>query len=1097
LTIYLSEDAWNGNAEAVITINGTATGGILDVTAANASDSAEAFTFIGNFGPTPTVTLSFINDAYAGTPATDRNLYLDGFAYDGVTQLSDKLEESYDQTQTFELTSTPQVAERAAAFTGGIGVGVHLDYTNTSYGTFSLVQAALSYLGATDLRVPLPDAQTLPELQALGAAGYRFDMGTPANSTSATLAAQLAADNVLAPYIIAIEGPNEVNINPDWSWNGQSTLAAATAYQAALWQAVRADPSLSAVAVYAESVGGGTLAQAYQALGNLAPYATDGNMHVYFPNDLPPLSTLLYNISLAQASEAGMPLVITETNYATTPLDGGVNTAVQESYDLDMLMDSAKEGVQTTYFYELLDEQPDPNQTNSQDDYGLFYANGTPKPAATAIHNLIAILSDTGAAATTFTPGALSYGLAGLPASGDSYLLEKSDGVYEVAVWAEPVLWNFAAGTETPATPRNVTLTLPAAEANIQVFDPELGTTPIAEYAETAMVSFTITDHPVIIQVMPTLTITTLGSGPDELKLFVSEDAWQGDAAFTLAIDGVAIGGTLTADALANAGLTQEIDIYGTFAGTHTLSLDDLNEISAAGGGDRNLYVRSATIDGTAIAGAALTFTASGTQSFTFLATQTVTVSLAGSAGAASASGSGASGASEPALVAAASGQAASVTATGAGGAGGSGSGAGHSGGAGGGAAGGSAQATGVTAASVVLTETGGAGGVGSHGAAGGTGGSSNVANAMSGSTSGGTLSLSQTAIGGNGGASDTGAGGNGGSGASTLTFSDTKSSPPSAALLVTLTATGGNGGAGATTGNGGVATIGANITGSGVVGVTALATGGSGAQAGGAQVTSIVTGTQAQSIVRANAGTSQGASALAYANAQAVGSSSLANALATSAAITATSMVALSDQAVSAGAGTANALSIAEAAQTVPSGALWVWGGAAYSELDALPGAIQVAPALTAAPNTTAVFAGGAILAAGEIGGGHSGPGTGPQTLSASATISLNRLLLPSTPDLFLSFTKALSGNPTSGIDLTVLANGSTLVNQSFTNATAAASWLTDHPLDLGSLGSGTLAASPTLFLQVGLSLTSTGGGLYAGFVVGDAPAATQWAVV
>jgi hypothetical protein len=1099
LVLYLSEDNWLGDAEAEITVNGTAIGGILDVTATNASDDVGAFTFTGNFGPTPTVALSFINDAYGGMPAEDRNLYLDGFAYDGVLQLSDKLEESYDQTQTFELTSTPQVAERAAAFTGGIGVGVHLDYTNTSYGTFSLVQAALSYLGVTDLRVAPPDPQTLPELEALGAAGYRFDMGAPNNSTTATLATQLAADNVLAPYIIAIEGPNEVNINDTWSWNGQHTLAAAAAYQAAIWQAVRADPSLSSVAVYAESVGGGELTQAYQALGNFAPYATDGNLHVYFPYDLPPLSTMLYNIALAQASEAGMPLVITETNYATTPLGGGVNAAVQESYDLDLLMDAAKEGVQTTYLYELLDEAPDPNQTNAQDDYGLFYANGTPKPAATAIHNLVALLSDTGSIAASFTPGALSYGLAGLPASGDSYLLEKSNGVYELAVWAEPVLWNFATQTETPATPRSVTLTLPTAEANIKVFDPEVGTAPIAEYGNTGTATFTITDHPLIIQVTPTLAITTLGSGPDDLKLFLTEDAYQGDAEFTIAIDGVQIGGTFTADALAGSGLAQEIDIYGTFSGTHTLSVHDLNDIAAAGVGDRNLYLDSASINGTTIANAPIAFTASGTKSFAFDADQVIAVNVTGSAGTASSNGSGGNGGNAPPLIAAATGRVAEVTATGAGGAGGSGSGAGKSGGAGGSISGGAAAADGVTAASVLLTETGGAGGVGSQGAAGGSGGLSLLVSLVAGSTNAGTLSLSQTAIGGNGGASDTGPGGAGGIAKSNLMLDDATNPTPSNLIFVTLEALGGNGGrSGSAVGTGGGATISARVTGAGAVNTDASADGGAGAQGGAASVTSVAIGGVAHSTANAVAGSGETGGATAYANAQAAGASSLATGTSATTLGSGGALIGESDIAAASGGGAANGLSISEVGQSVPSAGLWVWGGEAYSELDGLPSAAAVAPMLAGAPKTIAVFGTGSkILAAGEVGGGHSGSGTAVQTITASAAITLNQLQLPATQDLFLSFTKAISGSPTSGIDLAVLANGGTLVNQIFVNVTDATNWLTDHPLDLGALGSSSLAASPTLNLQVELSLTSTGGGVYAAFVVGDAAAASQWAIL
>ncbi len=119
--------------------------------------------------------------------------------------------------------------------------------------------------------------------------------------------------------------------------------------------------------------------------------------------------------------------------------------------------------------------------------------------------------------------------------------------------------------------------------------------------------------------VIPTVT---LGSGPDTLVLAVSEDAWQGDAQFTVAVDGVQIGGvqTVNSGAVHAAGLAQTFAVEGTFAaGPHTVTVDFLND--AWGGSaamDRNLYVTGATIDGTTIAGATLTEMGNGAQSFTF-----------------------------------------------------------------------------------------------------------------------------------------------------------------------------------------------------------------------------------------------------------------------------------------------------------------------------------------------------------------------------------------------------------------------------------------------------------------------------------------------
>lgn len=118
----------------------------------------------------------------------------------------------------------------------------------------------------------------------------------------------------------------------------------------------------------------------------------------------------------------------------------------------------------------------------------------------------------------------------------------------------------------------------------------------------------------------PSPSAVVLGSGNDNLALFISEDAWNGNAQFTVSVDGKQIGGTQTATASHAAGQSQEFDIKGMFiTGTHTATVRFLND---AWGGtsstDRNLYVIGAKIDGTTIQAGTLTEKTAGPQSFTF-----------------------------------------------------------------------------------------------------------------------------------------------------------------------------------------------------------------------------------------------------------------------------------------------------------------------------------------------------------------------------------------------------------------------------------------------------------------------------------------------
>ncbi len=111
---------------------------------------------------------------------------------------------------------------------------------------------------------------------------------------------------------------------------------------------------------------------------------------------------------------------------------------------------------------------------------------------------------------------------------------------------------------------------------------------------------------------------TSVGVGSDTLTLKVSETAFQGNAQFTVSVDGQQVGGTLTATSLHGSGQSDTVNVLGNWAaGSHTVTVNFLND--AWGGSaaqDRNLYVDGAAFNGVAVGGAAAALNASGPQSF-------------------------------------------------------------------------------------------------------------------------------------------------------------------------------------------------------------------------------------------------------------------------------------------------------------------------------------------------------------------------------------------------------------------------------------------------------------------------------------------------
>ena len=172
-------------------------------------------------------------------------------------------------------------------------------------------------------------------------------------------------------------------------------------------------------------------------------------------------------------------------------------------------LDDFSNGVTATYLYQLQDGGTDPGGSNPELHYGLFHADGTPKLAATAIHNLTSLLADTGTQAQAFAPATLQYSVSGLPASGNQNLLEKSDGTFDLVLWAEPQIWNTTTNQENTITPASVTVSLSQTYKSINVYDPLFGTAPIATYTNTNALKVSLADHPLIISIAPSIVLTS------------------------------------------------------------------------------------------------------------------------------------------------------------------------------------------------------------------------------------------------------------------------------------------------------------------------------------------------------------------------------------------------------------------------------------------------------------------------------------------------------------------------------------------------------------------------------------------------------------
>ncbi|HEX4182671.1 MAG TPA: hypothetical protein VHY34_05390 [Caulobacteraceae bacterium] len=377
-----------------------------------------------------------------------------------------------------------------ADFIGSIGVNIHP--TQPGYSASNILQD-LNYLGLGAVRSHAPGLSTTTleykTYQTLANAGIGFDL--IAGSLKATILGLARFQTAHPGSILSIEGPNEVNNFPI-TYKGLTGTAAAVAYQAALDANVHSQTALAGVPVLNFTDNPIT-----------AGLSDGSNQHVYPHGGDQPLATVTAAYDQALATMPGEPVYFTETGYFSLPGHfswEGVDLQTQAKLTLNLIMDDTQLGVSMTYLYDLIDDGPDPKNKIQTDHFGLFSFGGAAKPVAVAIHDLTSILADTGANAKTFTSSPLNYTLKGLPADGDSLVLEKSSGVYDVVVWAEPDIWNATTRKPIVAAAVPVTLSLTSGAARLTVFDP-LASAVARDVVNGASVTVAVTDHPLIIQV--------------------------------------------------------------------------------------------------------------------------------------------------------------------------------------------------------------------------------------------------------------------------------------------------------------------------------------------------------------------------------------------------------------------------------------------------------------------------------------------------------------------------------------------------------------------------------------------------------------------
>ena len=436
-------------------------------------------------------------------------------------------------------------------FLGTLGVNTHIG-TSSAYSDLSMTEQNLAYLGVGIDRDSTASAGDISVWQQVSqATGVKFDFYMPEGASAwdqdaLALVPQMAADGILH----SIEGGNEEDDSYAQS-NGNSL-----SWTAQFQQQVYAMGQQEGLPVINMSFGSGWTAANnwegdYPDVGDLSAYTNYANAHTY-PNVGQTPNEVIEDLnSDAQLAAWSSPVITTEIGWQTSLFS---ETQIAQ-YVVDATFDGIADGDAGMYFYGLYDD--------SSGDWGLFNSDGTPRPAATALHDLTTLLADPGSDAGSFTPGSLNYSLSGEQSGDNSILIEKSDGSFWIGLWNE-------GGSQ-----HTVAVNLPSSASEVDVFDPVTGTSAIQSVSDTNSVSVSLGDDPLLVEVVP--NGSSAASDPSATATTTtSTSSWSGsDPGSSAATDP-----STTATTGPSSAATSSNDLAVTVPGSETVAAGATQAIS-------------------------------------------------------------------------------------------------------------------------------------------------------------------------------------------------------------------------------------------------------------------------------------------------------------------------------------------------------------------------------------------------------------------------------------------------------------------------------------------------------------------------------------
>ena len=332
-----------------------------------------------------------------------------------------------------------------------------------------------------------------------------------------------------AGALLAVDGPNEPNnwpVNYKGAKSSKTTSLPVAQFQADLYAAVKANPKLAGIPVFASSESGGSQpdncglqyltipAGAKTLMPDGTKFADYANAHNYVCDHLKGLTEDNIAWNAEDPSLKGkwdglwgnyghtwwgkgfdgytkeqletLPRVTTETGWSTKAGNGGHTDGISEEEQgklfVNLYLDAARRGWSWTFVYMLHDSK-------GQGAWGFVRNDYSNKPSADYMHNLTTILADT---SSDFTARSMKYAIAKQPETVHDLLVVKKNGTLDLVVWGEMIKGS-----------ADVVVNLGASYPTVKVYDVTVGTEAVKTLTNASSVPLTLSDHALIIEIPP------------------------------------------------------------------------------------------------------------------------------------------------------------------------------------------------------------------------------------------------------------------------------------------------------------------------------------------------------------------------------------------------------------------------------------------------------------------------------------------------------------------------------------------------------------------------------------------------------------------